>query len=249
MNSRDENGEASGLTGLSEAVVDGIQDQDRVQMRREQICQAALELFLEKGFASTTIRDICARSGVNQASIYDYIANKHDILRRLLNQLWFRTDVPTLPDYLDRETDASFEESVRSYLEDVWDKKRQAILLSYRAVPHLRDEDRRAMREREERLMGDLASRLKQRAGLKADDQRAEVVANMILFLTAFAPMRDWLTKDIDEDVLQQTVSSSIAAIVDRLGQAAAMPKEDAAKREVDLARSDEVEARPGGSE
>ncbi len=230
MTSREESEKRHGVPELSEAVVDGIQDQDRVQMRREQICQAALELFLEKGFASTTIRDICARSGVNQASIYDYIANKHDILRRLLNQLWFRTDVPALPDYLDRATDATFEESISSYLEDVWDKKRQAILLSYRAVPHLRDEDRRAMREREERLMGDLAARLKQRADLKADDQRAEVVANMILFLTAFAPMRDWLMKDIDKDVLQQTVSSSIAAIVDRLGEDGARHLENAAK-------------------
>ncbi|HCI11288.1 MAG TPA: TetR/AcrR family transcriptional regulator, partial [Alcanivorax sp.] len=52
--------------------------------------------FLEKGFDATTIRDICARSGVNQASIYDYIANKNDILRRLLNKLWFAQDVPTL---------------------------------------------------------------------------------------------------------------------------------------------------------
>ena len=72
---------------LSEAELTVVQNESLIHRRREQICQAALELFLEKGFASTTIRDICAKSGVNQASIYDYIANKNDILRRLLNQL------------------------------------------------------------------------------------------------------------------------------------------------------------------
>src|SRR5690606_32404969 len=50
---------------LAEAIVDGVQDAALVERRRDQICEAALELFLEKGFASTTIRDICSRSGVN----------------------------------------------------------------------------------------------------------------------------------------------------------------------------------------
>ena len=39
------------------------------------------DLFIEKGFAATTIRDICSKSGINQASIYDYVLNKQDILR------------------------------------------------------------------------------------------------------------------------------------------------------------------------
>ncbi len=203
-----------GRAELAEAVVDGVQDAGLVAARRDQICQAALELFLEKGFAATTIRDICARSGVNQASIYDYVANKNDILRRLLNRLWFRTDVPTLPERLDACADAPLEELVTGYLRELWDSKRQGILLSYRAVPHLRDEDRRALHEREKRMMEDLAAHLRHRAGLAADDPRAEVVSNLIIFLTAFAPMRDWLNKDVDSEVLLRTVARSIAAIV-----------------------------------
>ena len=61
---------------LKEADIRVVQNQALIDDRRKQICDAATELFLEKGFAATTIRDICARSNVNQASIYDYIANK-----------------------------------------------------------------------------------------------------------------------------------------------------------------------------
>ena len=202
---------------LAEAVVEGIQDPALVQTRRDQICEAALHLFLEKGFASTTIRDICASSGVNQASIYDYVANKHDILRRLLNRLWFRTDVPTLPERLDRVGDAPLEDTVFEYLRELWGAKREGILLSYRAVPHLRDEDRRAMHDREKRMLDDLAAHLRRYAGLASDDPRAEIVSNLIIFNTAFAPMRDWLLKGVDEDVLLRTVASSIVAMVERL--------------------------------
>ena len=81
---------------LAEAEVNAIRDQDLVDKRRNQILDGALALFLEKGFASTTIRDICAKSGVNQASLYDYVANKQDILRRAMNRVWFRRKGGTL---------------------------------------------------------------------------------------------------------------------------------------------------------
>ena len=43
---------------LVEADITSVQNQSLIQNRREQICDAALSLFLEKGFAATTIRDI-----------------------------------------------------------------------------------------------------------------------------------------------------------------------------------------------
>lgn len=207
---------------LIEAVVDGVQDAALVERRRDQICEAALELFLEKGFASTTIRDICAKSGVNQASIYDYIANKNDILRRLLNKLWFGPEMPTLAERLDRDPQASFEESVAEYLRDAWSKKRKGTILAYRCVPHLQDEDRKTMRARDRAVIEGLATRLRQRAGLAQDDPRAEVMANLIGFLAAFAPMRDWLTREVDEEVMLRTVSAGMAAMLEQLARDAA---------------------------
>ena len=204
---------------LLEAVVDGVRNTSLIETRRDQICEAALELFLEKGFASTTIRDICARSGVNQASIYDYIANKNDILRRLLNQLWFRPDVPTLSQRIDQNADAPLEENVATYLHEAWTKKRKGTLLVYRCVPYLQDDDKRTMRARDEAVIESLANRLRSKANLSEDDPRAEVMANLIVFLSAFAPMRDWLNRDIDDEVILRTVASAVAAMVDQLAK------------------------------
>ncbi|MCO5121560.1 MAG: TetR/AcrR family transcriptional regulator [Burkholderiaceae bacterium] len=213
---------------LTEAIVDTVQDEALIQTRRDQICDAALALFLEKGFASTTIRDICARSGVNQASIYDYIANKNDILRRLLNKLWFRRDVPSLSDRLDQAGDAPFDETIAAHFRDTWSKKRQGTLLAYRAVPHLQDDDRKAMRANDEALIKALAARLRDRTGLPAQDRRAEVMANLIIFISAFAPMRDWLQQDIDDELILRTVAAGVAAMVDRLAEDDAAPGPEA---------------------
>ncbi len=206
---------------LEEAVVEGVQNSALIEMRREQICEAALELFLQKGFASTTIRDICAKSGVNQASIYDYIANKNDILRRLLNKLWFGRDVPTLTERLDQDDGRPLEEHVAGYLKDAWSKKRKGTLLVYRSVPYLQPDDRKAMWARDRAVIESLGARLRELTRLPDDDPRAEVMANLIVFLAAFAPMRDWLNRDVDDEVILRTVSAGVAAMIDRLAEEA----------------------------
>ncbi len=204
---------------LTEAVVGKVQDPALTEARLEQICDAALDLFLEKGFASTTIRDICARSGVNQASIYDYIANKNDILRRLLNRLWFEHDVPSLAERLSRQGDRALTDIIAEYLKETWSHKRQGTLLVYRSVPYLQADDRRAMRARDEAVIASLAARLRERAGLPEQDRRAEVMANLIIFISAFAPMRDWLGRDIDDDLMLRTVAAGVAAMIEELAR------------------------------
>lgn len=203
---------------LTEAEVDSVQNSDLVDQRRDQICEAALKLFLEKGFASTTIRDICAESGVNQASIYDYVANKNDILRRLFNKVWFRPDMPTLAQRLQDDSDLPLQENIANYYRDAWSKKRQGILLAYRTVPHMQPADRRAMREREQSVADELAEELAKITDLPADGPEIEVTAQMISYMAAFAPMRDWLLQADDEATLR-VVAAGTAAMIEQLGK------------------------------
>jgi len=203
---------------LSEAKVENVQNTTLVEQRRDQICDAALKLFLEKGYASTTIRDICAASGVNQASIYDYVANKNDILRRLLNKLWFRPDVLTLAQRLETDGNLSLEENLANYYRENWAKKRQGILLGYRTVPYMQADDRKAMRAREESISRDLAEQLEEITGLPADDPAVQVTVQMLNFLVAFAPMRDWLL-DIDNETVVRATAAGAAAMIEQLGK------------------------------
>ncbi|WP_345802812.1 TetR family transcriptional regulator [Microbacterium sp. AZCO] len=47
---------------------------------RETLAEAACELFLERGFAETSIADITSRAGVSRSSFFNYFASKSDIL-------------------------------------------------------------------------------------------------------------------------------------------------------------------------
>ncbi|MGB0410225.1 MAG: TetR/AcrR family transcriptional regulator [Pikeienuella sp.] len=199
---------------LTEAKVDTIRNSDLVERRRGQILDAALKLFLAKGYASTTIRDICAASGVNQASLYDYIANRKDILRRLLNRVWFRPQNRFVGDQLLEDPSQDLAATLRTHFREQWTANREGIQLAYRTVPHLDAEDRALLREREDQQTASLAKYLCRNAGLPEDDDKAKVIANLIIYLNSFGPMRDWLTRDVDlETALDATVDAVIAMV------------------------------------
>ncbi len=55
-------------------------------LHREQIMKAAEKLFLEKGYAQTTIEDISKSSEYSRRTIYAYYESKDDILHHLVEQ-------------------------------------------------------------------------------------------------------------------------------------------------------------------
>lgn len=52
--------------------------------RRQRILQCSLDLFIEKGYFNTSLRDIIALSGVGTGTFYNYFIDKEDILKALL---------------------------------------------------------------------------------------------------------------------------------------------------------------------
>lgn len=50
---------------------------------RQQILDVAADLFIEKGYDATSLREISEKIGVTKAALYYHFANKQDILRAL----------------------------------------------------------------------------------------------------------------------------------------------------------------------
>ena len=57
-----------------------VKNPDLVQRRRRQIADAAVQLFIEKGFHKTTTRQIARAAGSSIGSLYEYFTSKEDIL-------------------------------------------------------------------------------------------------------------------------------------------------------------------------
>jgi AcrR family transcriptional regulator len=120
--------------------IEAIQAQ-LVAARRTQILDAATRVFASKGFNRATIRDVARDAGVADGTIYNYFANKNDLLFGLLDRL---NDTERRPASLAQAADASLPEFFRAYLrervEALWSNADlfRAVLPELLANPELR---------------------------------------------------------------------------------------------------------------
>jgi AcrR family transcriptional regulator len=62
------------------AIPTQVKDPDLVERRRRQIADAAVRLFIKKGFHKTTTRQIARTAEISIGSLYEYFTCKEDIL-------------------------------------------------------------------------------------------------------------------------------------------------------------------------
>ncbi|HEV8193393.1 MAG TPA: TetR/AcrR family transcriptional regulator [Ktedonobacterales bacterium] len=112
-----------------------------VAARRAQILDAATRVFAEKGFTRATIRDVARAAGIADGTIYNYFANKDDLLIGLLDRL---NDTARRPASLAQASQAPLAGSIRAYMrervEALWPNADlfRAVLPELLANPDLR---------------------------------------------------------------------------------------------------------------
>jgi AcrR family transcriptional regulator len=61
--------------------------QQLIEARRNQILEAAIAVFAEKGFHRATTKDIAGRAGIAEGTIYNYFGSKDDLLIGVMARL------------------------------------------------------------------------------------------------------------------------------------------------------------------
>ncbi|MBC9879863.1 TetR family transcriptional regulator [Bradyrhizobium sp. INPA01-394B] len=143
---------------------------------RQRIANEAKRLFLERGFAATTIEDIAAAADISQRSFFDYFPAKEDVVLAWHEEFQsafianlLKRPMSEAPIVAARE---ALVEAVGKYgLEDV---RNHAILYKERAIK-ARDHLKYAM------LESALADALSQRSNRKADELRIRLVAMVVV--------------------------------------------------------------------
>lgn len=162
-----------------------IKNANLVKKKLEKICQAAEELFSEKGYHKTTIRDITTKSGISIGSIYDYINNKEDILFLVIKEFFttLRTEIDRiLKENLDvlEEFEAVFETMVR-----VVERYQEYTLFTYRDSKYLKKEHLNIFLEQERYFINVFENIIKR--GMQNGIFRKvepEIVANTLTIIT-----------------------------------------------------------------
>jgi len=63
----------------------------RKEARPQELLAAALDLFVERGFAATRLDDVAKAAGVSKGTLYLYFSSKEDLFKAVVREI---TDCP-----------------------------------------------------------------------------------------------------------------------------------------------------------
>lgn len=92
----------------------------RKESRPAELLGAALELFVERGYAATRLEDVAARAGVSKGTLYLYYANKEELFKAVVAE----TIVPLIEQFRSEieGSDETGERLIRRFFEQWWSR-------------------------------------------------------------------------------------------------------------------------------
>ena len=184
------------------SVGSNTKDPELIRDRREQLIRAALQVFQEKGFHATTVRDIGRASGLTQGTIYNYVRSKEDSLCLVCDRV-IAEYIASMEQAVAATGDpaARLREALRGVTR-VMIEQSSAILLVYHESHNL---DRRSLRSLLSRVQGwinqfeELVAEGLGRERLTKT--RRGLLTNIVTFLPTLIALRAWsLPKDLTHD-------------------------------------------------
>ncbi len=189
-----------------------IKNADLVARRRRQIVDAAVGLFIEKGFHKTTTRQIAGAAGFSIGSLYEYVTCKEDVLYMVCDAIHaeVKQAVGEALARTDRGQDA-LAAVIREYFR-VCHRMSDHILMIYQETQSLPLQWREKVLENEIAITGifiDVLARLAASGDLPPmDDKAIELTAHNISVLGHMWTFRRWFLGrhySIDEYIEHQT--------------------------------------------
>lgn len=187
---------------------------DLVRERRELLVQAAIQVFLEKGFHNATVRDIGRAAKMTQGTIYNYVSSKDDILYlvcdRIVSEYQWQTRQALVQSHgpVDRVRAA-----VRAVSEVMYQHRRE-IRLIYQDSHLLDRRSLRVIQARVEEFIGMFEQIVTDAAReLKMTLPHPHFSANILTFLPVMIALRGW---SIREELSREQVVDQISEFLVR---------------------------------
>lgn len=189
-----------------------VKNPDLVERRRRQIADAAVRLFIEKGFHKTTTRQIATASGFSIGSLYEYFATKEDILYLVCDSIHAEVE-RGVTEAMSKATGGrdALAAVIREYFK-VCDRMSDFILLIYQETQSLPAQWQKKVLENELRITGLFVEALARIAATgilpNLDDRTIELAAHNIVVVGHMWTFRRWYLArhySIDDYIKLQT--------------------------------------------
>lgn len=179
-------------------IASNIKNEDLINQRRQELVNAAVKLFVEKGFHKTTVREIAKEFGMSMGALYDYIRTKEDILFLVCDHI-FKSVRDKIEASLESEKDTKkrLKNAIRDYF-IIIDGIQDYTLLLYQETKSLNKKDRNYVLSKELELTNIfeniIAAGIKDKT-FKINRRTAKIVANNIMVQGQMWSFRRWVAQ------------------------------------------------------
>ncbi|MGA7277210.1 MAG: TetR/AcrR family transcriptional regulator [Desulfocapsaceae bacterium] len=212
------------LTTDSREVATQIKNKELVKERRRQIVDAAVPLFVERGYHKTTTRALAQATGLSIGSMYEYITTKDDVLYLVCIAIHAEVE-HAVKEALGRplEGRAALAEVIREYFM-VCDRMSDHLLLMYQVTHFLPPKWQKKVLEAELRITDifiQAVGELKSRGTLpEIDDATINLMGHNISVLGHTWAFRRWyFAKNFTiEQYIEQQTDFIMRFLAEKLG-------------------------------
>ncbi len=186
------------MAGSKVRIASNIKNEELINIRRQELVNAAVKLFVKKGFHKTTVREIAKEFGMSMGALYDYIRTKEDILFLVCDHI-FKSVSDKLQASMEAEKDPKqkLKNAIRDYF-IIIDNIQDYTLLLYQETKSLNRKDRNYVLSAEMELTkifeNILAEGIKKKI-FKIDGRTAKIVANNIMVQGQMWSFRRWVAQ------------------------------------------------------
>jgi len=173
-----------------------VKNETLVREKRRHIAGAAVKLFVEKGFHTSTTREIAQAAGISIGSLYEYVASKEDVLYLVCDSIHQEME-QRLKESLEEQADAmvALENVIEAFFQ-VCDRMQDSILLIYRETASLHAESQQYVLQNETRITAVFENLIQEGMDsgsfLQIHKKNAPLIAHTIVMLGHVWALRRW---------------------------------------------------------
>jgi AcrR family transcriptional regulator len=175
-----------------------VKDPKLIEKRREQIIEAAVDLFIHKGFHKTTTREIARASGFSIGTLYEYIESKEDVLYLVCDAIHNEVETRLREAITFNGTGLKILKMALKSFFRVMDQMSDRVLLIYQETKSLPKEALRYVLRREEEISAIFEEILRKGiadGSIRLDEKHVKLMADNIMVLGEMWVFRRWTLK------------------------------------------------------
>jgi AcrR family transcriptional regulator len=183
-----------------------------VRERRETLVNAAISVFVEKGFHNATVRDIGRAANMTQGTIYNYVRSKDDILYLVCDRIVSEYNDHTRKALEHAHDPVSRVRAAVRAISDVMYRHRREIRLIYQDSHLLEPRSLQVILARVEEFIGMFERIIADAAReLELPLPYPHLSANILTFLPVMIALRGWSLKGaVTPDVVVDQISEFV---------------------------------------